>query len=369
MEGWQEYLARTYFDNTLAQYLAFFGCVLGGILLGRIVHFLFKHKLRELAARTESRGDDDLLDIFQEPIVLVLVAGGLFVGKEFLTLSERAETVFREGAQVLVAVAVTWLLLRMVDVVVRNYLEPLVENTDGKLDDQVLPLLRKSTKAIIAVLAVIVVLSNMGYDILSVLAGLGIGGLALALAAQDTLKNVVGGLTIFWDKPFQIQDWVVIGGHEGEVSEIGMRSTRLKTIGGTHIVIPNSKVADTPSENFSTRTERRQVVVLGVTYDTSADGLQTAIDTIYETLSGRAGIRADGTMVRFVNFGAYSLDLEVVYWITDMENWRMVIHDTHMALKRSLDEASVELAFPTETHYLLGDSAAADPGTGASSSA
>lgn len=361
MESWQEILARTYFDNTLGQYLAFFGAVAGGIVLGRIAHYLFKNRLRRMVAATESTADDDLLDICEEPIILVLVAGGVFVGKEFLTLSEGAEKVFGESAHVLVALAVTWLLLRLVDVIVRTYLEPMVETTEGKLDDQVLPLLRKSTKVTIAILAAIIVLSNLGYDILSVLAGLGIGGLALALAAQDTLKNVVGGLTIFWDKPFQIQDWVVIGGHEGEVTEIGMRSTRLKTLGGTRIVIPNSKVADSPSENFSGRTERREVIVLGLTYDTDADGLQGAIDTVHRTLAGVAGVRGDGTMVRFVRFGAYSLDLEVVYWITDMENWRMVLHEVNMALKRALDDAGVDLAFPTETHHVVDAAATRSP--------
>jgi MscS family membrane protein len=353
MDGWQELLARTYFGNTLGQYLAFFAAVVGGIVLGRIAHFVFKHQLRRVVARTESTVDDDLLDIGQGPIVLVLVAGGVFVGKEFLSLSPRAAMAFRHCAQVLVAVAVTWLLLRFVDVVVRNYVQPMVEITEGKLDDQVLPLLRKSTKAVIAILAAIVVLSNLGYDILSVLAGLGIGGLALALAAQDTLKNVVGGLTIFWDKPFLIRDWVAIGAAEGEVQEIGMRSTRLTTLGGTRIVIPNSKVADTPIENFSARTVRREVVVLGLTYDTSADGLETAIATIHAALAGIAGIRAESTLVRFVRFAAYSLDLEVVYWITDMDNWRQVVHQANMELKRRLDGAGVDLAFPTETHYVF----------------
>ncbi|MCZ6508614.1 MAG: mechanosensitive ion channel [Acidobacteria bacterium] len=357
MDPIRQLLEETYFGNTLGQYLAFFGAVAGSLVIGRLVYYLFKHQLKRIAAKSEGQLDDDLLAAAEEPIALALVAGGLHFGKDFLTLTPRLEQILSQGALVIVALAVTWFVLRLVDVGVKNYLQPLVQKTEGKLDDQVLPIIRKSAKTVIAILAGIVVLSNLGYDILSVLAGLGIGGLALALAAQDALKNIVGGVTIFWDKPFQVKDWVSVGSHEGEVAEIGLRSTRLRTTGGTTIVIPNSKIADSPIENYSSRVARRLQVTLGLTYGSSADDLQRAIDVVYDTIRDLDGTRSDDILVRFVHFGSYSLDLEIVYWITDMQNWRMVEHHANMALKRNLDAAGVEMAFPTETHHVISGNA------------
>ena len=132
-----------------------------------------------------------------------------------------------------------------------------------------------------------------------------------------------------------------------------MRSTRLKTVGGTTCVLPNSIVAGAILENFSTREARRVVVTLGLTYETRAGKMEEAMRIITESIQGIDGIRTDDVSVRFVNFGSFSLDLEVVYWITDMSDWKMIIHRVNMALKKNLDEAGVDLAFPTETHYLV----------------
>jgi MscS family membrane protein len=348
-----EIINVTFWDNALWQYLAFFGCIILAVIVGKIFYFISKHRLRKLAERSKTKLDDYLIDIIEEPLVLLIVTGGLYAGSRFLTLAAGGEKFFSHIVQVLIAMTVTWFLVRLVDMVIRHYAQPLVDKTESKLDDQILPILRKSAKTVIFLLAAIVVLSNLGYDILSVLAGLGIGGLALALAAQDAVKNIIGGISIFWDKPFQIEDFVEIGGKSGTVSEVGLRSTRLKTVGGTTCVLPNSIVAGAILENFSTREARRVVVTLGLTYETRAGKMEEAMRIITESIQGIDGIRTDDVSVRFVNFGSFSLDLEVVYWITDMSDWKMIIHRVNMALKKNLDEAGVDMAFPTETHYLV----------------
>ena len=233
------------------------------------------------------------------------------------------------------------------------YVEPMVSKSESKLDDQILPILKKSIKTVILILAAIVILSNLGYDILSILAGIGIGGLAIALAAQDAVKNIIGGITIFWDKPFQIDDWIEVDGRSGSVIEVGMRSTRIKTIGGTHVVVPNSTIVDTMVENFSKRERRRQVVTIGLVYETSSDDMERAMEIIRKTLQNIDGIDYNDIMIRFVNFGAFSLDLEIVYWITDNDNWKIIVHKVNMGIKRNLDDSGIEMAFPTQTHYVI----------------
>lgn len=356
METVRSILDAVFFGNTIWQYTFFLGTIAAGIIVGKILYYIFKTSLRKVTEKSRTRFDDYFLDIIEEPVVLLTVTLGVWIGIRFLTLNEAAGLFFNNVVFVLVAITLSWFFLRFIDMMVREYVEPLVQKSESKLDDQVLPMVRKSAKAIVVILAVIIVLSNLGYDILSLLAGLGIGGLAIALAAQDAVKNIIGGFSIFWDKPFQIDDFIEIGGQSGTVKEVGIRSTRLKTIGGTTIVIPNSKVADTVLENFSTRQARRMVVNIGLTYDTPAARMDEAIAIIQNTIREVEGIDREDVMVRFINFGAYSLDLEVVYWITDMANWKPIIHQVNLGIKRNLDAAGIEMAFPTETHYVFNQS-------------
>ncbi len=353
MDKVREIINYTFWNNDLWQYLLFFACIVLGIIIGKIFYYISKHKLRKIAAKSKTKLDDLLIDIIEEPLVLLIVTGGIWAGSRFLTLTPGVDKLFQNIVLVLIAMAVTWFVIRLVDTLIKFYLEPLVERSESKLDDQILPILRKSAKTIIGLLAGIVVLSNLGYDILSILAGLGIGGLALALAAQDAVKNIIGGISIFWDKPFQIDDFVEISGKSGTVAEVGLRSTRLKTIGQTTYVIPNAKVADAMLENFSTRTSRRMAITIGLTYDTSADMMEKAIKIVEDTIKSVKGTREEDILVRFVNFGDFSLDLEIVYWIVDMTNWKMVIHNVNMGIKKNLDTAKIDMAFPTETHYVI----------------
>jgi MscS family membrane protein len=353
MDSFLGLLKNAYFGNTILQYLFFFGTIIVGFIIGKIFYHFSKTQLRKLAGKSETKLDDYLIDIIEEPIVVLIVTISVWLGQYFLTLNAAAEKFFDNIVMVLLAMTITWFALRLIDTLITLYVAPMVEKSESKLDDQILPLVRKSVKAVVLILASIVVLSNLGYDILSILAGIGIGGLAIALAAQDAVKNIIGGFSIFWDKPFQIGDWVEIAGKSGAISEVGLRSTRVRTIDETTVVIPNSKVADATIENYSTRTSRRITLNIGLTYETTAEKMDEAMRIIEDTIEAVDGTRDDNILIRFVNFGAFSLDLEVVYWITNMSDWKMIVHRVNMGLKRNLDDAGVDMAFPTETHYVV----------------
>jgi len=353
MDAFLAFLKDTYFGSTILQYILFFSTLIVGFIIGKIFYYFSKTQLRRLTEKSETKLDDYLIDIIEEPIVVLIVTISVWLGQYFLTLNAAAEKFFDNVVMVLLAMTISWFILRLTDTLITLYIAPMVEKSESKLDDQILPLVRKSVKAVVVLLASIVVLSNLGYDILSVLAGLGIGGLAVALAAQDAVKNVIGGLSIFWDKPFQIGDWVEIDGKSGAISEVGLRSTRVRTINETTIVVPNSTVADAMIENYSTRVARRISLGIGLTYETTAEKMEQAIQIIEDTIKAVDGTRDDDIMIRFVNFGAFSLDLEIVYWIIDMSDWKMIVHRVNMGLKKNLDNAGVDMAFPTETHYVI----------------
>ncbi len=353
MDSIREAIDYTIFNNSIGKYLLFFGTIVLSLIIGRIVYYFFKTYLRRLAEKSKNRFDDYLVDIIEEPIVLLIATGGVFFGAKFLVLNGTGEKFFNNVVITMLTLTVTWFLVRFFEMLITVYVEPMVSKSESKLDDQILPILKKSIKTVILILAAIVILSNLGYDILSILAGIGIGGLAIALAAQDAVKNIIGGITIFWDKPFQIDDWIEVDGRSGSVIEVGMRSTRIKTVGGTHVVVPNSTIVDTMVENFSKRERRRQVITIGLVYETSSDDMERAMEIIRKTLQNIDGIDYNDIMIRFVNFGAFSLDLEIVYWITDNDNWKIIVHKVNMGIKRNLDDSGIEMAFPTQTHYVI----------------
>ncbi len=217
MDSLGNFFSKTFFNNTIQQYLLFFGAIVVAIILGRVVYYFFKHYVRKLTAKSSTKIDDYLIDIIEEPIALLIVSVGVWLGAMFLTLSAAGEKFFENVVITLLTLTVAWFFVRFFDMLVTVYVAPLVKESESKLDDQVLPIIRKSIKIVIILLALIIALANLGYDILSVLAGLGIGGLAIALAAQDAVKNIIGGLTIFWDKPFQLNDWIEVSGKSGSV--------------------------------------------------------------------------------------------------------------------------------------------------------
>ena len=251
----------------------------------------------------------------------------------------------------LLIVNITWLVVRLLDALIEEYVVPLAENTKSDLDDQLLPIFRKGMKVIIWSLGIIMGLNNAGYDVGAIIAGLGIGGLAFALAAQDTVKNFFGGIMIFADKPFQIGDRILIGDIDGFVKEIGIRSTRIETLAGRIVTVPNSKFSDDSVENIDTEPTRKVVLNLGLTYDTSAEKIDRAMALLKEIAADHKDKIDENVLVSFNAFGDFSLGILFIYYIKKEAD----ILDTQSAINldilRRFGEEGLEMAFPTQTIY------------------
>ena len=177
---------------------------------------------------------------------------------------------------------VAWMAARFFDGLFQTYIVPLAARSQTDLDDHILPVAQKAVKTIIWTIGIVVALDNAGHNVGALLAGIGIGGLALAMAAKDTVSNVFGGFTIFVDKPFRLKDRVRAAGHDGYVREIGLRSTRLETMAGTQVTVPSSKFSDTVVENVSKEPSRKTAVVLGLSYDTTPKQMEEALARIMQ---------------------------------------------------------------------------------------
>jgi MscS family membrane protein len=351
MEAVRNVLNSMFFGNSIWQYLLFFGCILVGILLGRIAYHILKNTLLKIAEKSKMDIFVYLVEIIRSPIIVLLFTLGFIIGKQFLTLNEGARQFFNNIQLVLIQIIIFWFILRLIDMLILRYLKPMAEKTETKLDEHLLLILQKSVKFILITLAFIIILSNMGYDILSLLATLGIGGLAIALAAQDAVKNLIAGFILLMDKPFKINDWIEVNEVTGGVFDIGLRSTKLTSEKNTTVIIPNSIILDSVVKNYTANNITRQIQSVGISPFTPIDQVEKTVQIIRETVASVDGTDREDISVRFVNFGESSLDLEVAYGLADPVNWRMVIHNVNMGIKGNLDKIGVELAVPIEREY------------------
>ncbi len=189
------------------------------------------------------------------------------------------------------------MVTRVLDAVYREYLVPIAEKSENDLDDQLMPILQKGTKLAVWSIGIIVALNNAGYDVGALIAGLGIGGLALAMVAKDTASNVFGGFTIFSDRPFKLHDRVKVAGFDGTVIDIGVRSTRLNTLEDRVVTIPNSTFADSAVENVSLEPSRKVVLNLGLVYDTTPEQMRRAMTILKDLAAANEAAEENVSMV------------------------------------------------------------------------
>ncbi len=207
-------------------------------------------------------------------------------------------------------------------------------------------------RLVIAVIVLLLALQNMGVDVTAMVAGLGIGGIAIALALQNVLGDLFGSLSIILDKPFVVGDFIISGTHMGTVEKIGLKTTRVRALSGEQLVFANSDLLGSRVQNFKRMRERRVVFTIGVTYGTTMDQCKQIADMLKEIVQAQEGVRFD--RAHFKAFGAFSLDFEVVYWMLDPDfNKYMDMQQVvNLEIGRRLQAMKVEFAFPTQTLYL-----------------
>jgi len=341
-------LSTTYYGNSLGQWMTAFAIIIGVLLGAKIVYWLFKGLFSRMAKKTESKLDDLILDLIEEPIIFCVTVSGIWYGIQTLTLSEQLDHWVNNGIHFLIILAVAWLIARLVEAFFSFYLAPLVEKSETNLDDLLLPIARKSAKTAIWSLGIILALNNAGYNVGALIAGLGIGGIALAMAAKDTVANVFGGFTILTDHPFSLNDRIKIAGFDGTVSEIGIRSTRIRTLAGTLVTIPNSFFAGSAVENVSAEPSRKVVSNLGLTYDTTPEQMKHSIEILKE-IAAANGALEEKVIIAFTAFGDFAMNINFIYYIKKDEDIMNVQTEINMAILQQFADANLDFAFPTQT--------------------
>lgn len=346
----QEFWSRTFYGNTALDWTVALGIMVAAVIAGKAVYWIFANLVRQLTSRTKTKLDDLVLDMVEEPAVFVLSVAGIWYAFTTLQLPELATRWIGNLVQLTIVLSAAWLLSRLLDAIYQEYLVPITSKTETDLDDQLLPILRKGTKITIWTVGVIVALNNAGYDVGALIAGLGIGGLALAMAAKDTVSNIFGGFTIFTDRPFKLNDRIKVAGFDGVIKEIGVRSTRLETLEGRIVTIPNSRFSDTPVENVSLEPSRKVVSNLGLTYDTTPEQMKEAMAILKQVAADNPEVQ-DNVVTSFSEFGASALNVLFMYYIVKGADIFQVQNDVNLEILTRFAAAKLDFAFPTQTIY------------------
>jgi len=363
LPAWTRY---EFFGIALWQFAAAFLLVLLGLVLKKVSDYVFERRIIPTLQKTRFDIDHLLTHALAKPFGCVILLGAVALAVWVLALPTEPTNV-RAAAfgalKVLLVADILWLLFRLVDVLA-VYLTRLAGRTESELDDQLVPLVRKALKVTIGLLLAVWVVQLLGYSVTSLLAGMGIGGLAVALALQDTLGNFFGSIFIFMDRPFTVGDMVKIGDVEGTIEQIGFRTTRLRTWPKTVVCIPNKTVAGAVIDNLSKRPIRRVDQTIGLTYETAAEAMEQAVAAIAEVLAADDGVDDETAIVRFVEFGASSLDIQMTYFTraVDRPGYLATRERVNLAIMRAVEDLGLSIAFPTRAVYFEGDVAKAMAG-------
>ncbi len=300
---------------------------------------------REFWARERSRLSRALLALAAAVTVLL---GFPTLGFDDAVVSavERIATLFGAGALVLLG-------FRLADIATDMF-ERRAALTESRIDDQLAPLLRTALKGGTALIGALFVLGNLGVNVTSLIAGLGLGGLAVALAAQDSIRNLLGGVTIFADRPFQVGDWVLVNDIEGTVEHVGFRSSRVRTFYDSVVTVPNARIVDTHVDNMGLRQWRRYMTTLGLAYHTAPDQVQAFVEGVRALIRANPDMRHDYYIVEFHGYGPSSLDI-LVYCFIRPTDWKAELRTRHVLnldIMRLAAELGVEFAFPTQTLHV-----------------
>jgi MscS family membrane protein len=321
-----------------------------GILLGRVTQRL----LGRMAARTATRWDDELLSRIGSPLALAWTLALVYLFIPWLGLHKPAEDFLHRILRGGFFLIFFWTLARSVDVA-RNVFIEAAWTKDHPAARSLLPLGTRVGKVLVFIFGVVALLSELGYPVTSLVAGLGIGGLAIALAAQKTVENLFGAFSIGADQPFREGDFVRIEDFVGTVETIGLRSTRVRTLDRTLISIPNGKLAEMRVESFAVRDRIRLACTVGLVYRTSVAQMRQVIDDFERILREHPKIWPDGITVRFVSFGDSSLNIDVMAWFqtADWNEFQLIRQNTLLQFMEIVEKAGSSFAFPTRTVHVV----------------
>ena len=359
-----EFLLTEILGNTIRDYSWFLGAVLLGFIFKRLISKYLSHLLFKVVGKKGAIVGADKFDaLLTKPIGFCIMLSILYLGSSHIeypsvwNLAKENEVGLRmlisKGFSLIYVYSIFWIILKVIDFI-GLILNKRAEETENKMDDQLIPFIIEIVKIITYIFALIVVMRNIfEVDITALATGIGIGGLALAMASKESLENLLGSFTIFFDQPFTVGDIVTVGSVTGVVEKVGFRSTRIRTFDKSLVTVPNKKMIDAELDNLGLRPVRRVKFNIGLTYETSPHQIKAIVTDIQEMINLHEKTNQEGR-VRFQEFGASSLDIMVMYFV-DSTKWEDLINvkeDVNYKIMDIVKRHNSDFAFPSTTVYL-----------------
>jgi len=344
-------------DNELWRIAVLFIVIITSFFIGKILKFVFQRAAPKLEKKDQKLLSVALLSA-SNAVTFLIFSLGLRFAVTFLVLPENFEDLTFTIVEILVILSIGYLVYKLVDVV-DTWLERFKGKDDRQIDDMLIPLIGKSIRITVSILVILQVAQSLSdKPITSILAGIGIGGLALGLAAQDTIRNFFGSLMLFADKPFIVGELVNLDGKLGSIQEVGVRTTKIQTLDGHMLTVPNGQLANMTIHNIGKRPFIRRVMNITVTYDTPPEKVDKALDILKEIFDNHEGMEEDFPPRIFFNeFNADSLNIVVYYWYHPPDFWQYMAFSekVNREIFSRFNREGIDFAFPTQTLYLAGD--------------
>ena len=359
-----EFLNFEFLGNSLKQYFSFiitFG--IGLVLIIPIKSIIIKILFKFFGKDHDNKDTVKIKDLLNKPLQYFLILIIFYFSISFISMPDfmvynqegdvNYSNIFSKFYNLFLLTTLFWVITRSIDFVGYK-LKIKALKTESKVDDQLIPFAIDLAKVIVIVLAFVIILGDVfEVDITALVAGLGIGGVAFALASKESLENLLGSFTIFFDKPFTVGDIVTLGGVTGIVEKVGFRSTRIRTFDKSIVTVPNKNIISTELDNLGARPVRRVKFNIGLTYNTSVDNIKSIVADIQNLIDNHPMTNQDGR-VRFLNFGASSLDIMVLYYV-DSPDWEVLIDAQQKINYEIIDivnKYKCEFAFPSTSVYI-----------------
>ncbi|MEM9266368.1 MAG: mechanosensitive ion channel domain-containing protein [Cyanobacteria bacterium P01_F01_bin.13] len=344
-----DFLQKTFLGNTIEAYGIALIHIAVGVAIAHLIKRLILRRLKRWTKRTTTTLDDKLVRLIERPSLWLLYLGSVYISLQDLTLSPPVAQLLTVGG----IIFATLLLLQLVGSIAEYSLRiyGFIHRAQPNMR-QSLNALIPAVRVILWVIGIIFVLDNLGFDISAVVTGLGIGGVAIALASQGILQDLFSYFSILLDRPFEIGDFIVVGSLAGTVQQVGIKTTRLKSLDGEQLILANTDLTSSRIQNFQRMAQRRIAFNLGVAYETSMPQLEQIPDIIRRIVEEIPQVTFD--RAHFTGFGDFSLNYEVVYLVetNDYVVYRDAQQQMNLAIKEQFDQAGIEFAYPTQVLYV-----------------
>jgi MscS family membrane protein len=352
-------LEKVYYGNSLEDWSISLLIVVGGLILNQLILLTGRMVVRRIAKKSNTRNKDIFFDALKKPVLFGVMLAAIWVACERLELEASVHDFITHSYHILVILNVTWLIARLSAGLVEEsfFRGKELRKKDTRLNQHMFPIVKRTLLVLIWLIGGATALGEAGVEVRSLWGTLGIGGLAFALASQDSVKNMLGGITIFVDRPFRIGDIICFDATEGTVEDIGFRSTRVRTYDRRLVVIPNCKLTDVSVTNITSEPARRVVVTLGLTYDTRYEQMEYALTLLKRMPKIIPEVSDRDLAATFSDYGDSALLITFIYFIRKPADIRETISKVNFEILRTFNEAGLNFAFPTQTVYLEGHKA------------